>query len=205
MVSKSWWVDHRWIYFPGDIFLASTKFSRWPRLSQMELWQNCNDTSTQLVDKTIGGICFHLVCEDVFAEALFQRTNDWATIFYSFFFFFFFLFYGKSLSSRPAINVIVSECQKFEDGEEKCNCWKVTHLKVKVNHKQQNIFEPNYWWWHNGQASIKLVERFKEKNCLSSITEPIKKVTSTLMLRNWRNSFISRNGFINRSMTFGNS
>ena len=120
-------------------------------------------------------------------------------------FFFFFLFYGKSLSSRPAINVIVSECQKFEDGEEKCNCWKVTHLKVKVNHKQQNIFEPNYWWWHNGQASIKLVERFKEKNCLSSITEPIKKVTSTLMLRNWRNSFISRNGFINRSMTFGNS
>lgn len=62
--------------------------------TMMELWQNCNDTSTQLVDKTI-------------------------------------------------------ECQKFEDGEEKCNCWK---------------------------ASIKLVERFKEKNCLSSITEPIKKL-----------------------------
>ena len=26
-------------------------------VSQMQLWQDCNDTSTQLVDKTMGEIC----------------------------------------------------------------------------------------------------------------------------------------------------
>ena len=31
---------------------------------QMQLWQECNDTSTQLVNKTMGEICL----EDVFKE-----------------------------------------------------------------------------------------------------------------------------------------
>ena len=43
-------------------------------VSQMQLWQDCNDTSTQLVDKTMGEICGNkavvLVCGDVCAGAL---------------------------------------------------------------------------------------------------------------------------------------
>jgi len=62
--------------------------------TMMQRWQECNDTSTQLVNKTM-------------------------------------------------------ECQKTEDGEDKCNCWK---------------------------ASTKLMESFKERNCLSSITSPMEKL-----------------------------
>jgi len=62
--------------------------------TMMQLWQDCNNTSTQLVDKTM-------------------------------------------------------ECQKNEDDEEKCNCWK---------------------------ASMELVENFKESNCLQSITQPMVKL-----------------------------
>jgi len=79
---------------PGKVLENCTVPVNLVNQTVMQFWQGCNDTSTQLVNKT-------------------------------------------------------TECRATEDGEEKCNCWK---------------------------ASRELVDRFKERNCLPSITDPMEKL-----------------------------
>ena len=89
-------------------------------IEQMQFWQECNDTSTQLVNKTTGEICdsnlVGLVSEDVNFCLFISFCWLWQICFT----------WSISLpASRGHWHITVPECRATEDGEEKCNCWKV--------------------------------------------------------------------------------
>ena len=46
-------------------------------VSQMQLWQDCNDTSTQLVDKTVGEICGKNIVKTLFWRVEMSVVELW--------------------------------------------------------------------------------------------------------------------------------